>query len=128
MTPRSIIYAARALTTSPLNGTHQLRFESRWGRHPILQPAGCRQLHESQAGCSGSNLRPVERQSFREDRALDQLTLLQGSLRPQTSSVRDEVFGEPEDALDIELLNRYILLASVCMVGDVADVVSIMKL
>ena len=69
--------------------------ESQWGRHPILDRVGFLQLHESQAGYSGSNFLPVKRESFGEDRSLDHLTLLQVSLGPKASRVCYEMLGKP---------------------------------
>jgi hypothetical protein len=69
--------------------------ESRWGRHPILDRVGFLQLHESQAGYSGSNFLPVKPESIGEDRSLDHLTLLQVSLGPKASRVCYEMLGKP---------------------------------
>ena len=88
--------------------------EPLWGRHPILDRVGFLQLHESQAGYSGSNFLPVKPESIGEDRSLDHLTLLQVSLGPKSSRVCYEMIGKPEDAFDIE---RFYLRVVSCEFG-----------
>jgi hypothetical protein len=57
-------YAAPIRSPDTFEAEFIIHGVSSWGRHPILDRVGFLQLHESQAGYSGSNFLPVKRESF----------------------------------------------------------------
>ncbi len=102
-------FLRRFLRQPPLHPTPHKGCNRRWGRHSRFWSAVSVQLLESQAGCGGSKFLSVKPQSFRKQDLLKPLFLNEIEFHPKARGVRDDVLGEGQDTVDVELIEDRVI-------------------